>query len=63
MTRATERPLARVLKGYQGVEYVVELTEQFITIRTKGSKRGGPVEKRITPSSLHDLLILRDARK
>jgi len=63
MTRATERPLARLLKGYQGSEYVVELTEQFITVRPKGSRRGGPAEKRITPSSLHDLLILRDARR
>jgi hypothetical protein len=60
MTRATEKPLARLLVGYQGAEYAVELTKGFITIRPKGAKRGGPAEKRITPSSLHDLLILRD---
>ena len=62
MTRATEKPVARLLKGYQGKEYVVELTEQFITVRPKGAKRGGPQEVRITPSSLHDKLILSWAR-
>jgi hypothetical protein len=63
MTRATEKPVARLLKGYQNSEYVVELTEQFITLRPKGSRRGGPSEKRITPSALHDLLVLRDSRR
>lgn len=58
MTRATDKPLARLLKGYKGAEYVVELTEQYITVRPKGAKRGGPQEVRITPSSLHDKLIL-----
>lgn len=58
MTRATEKPVARVLEGYQGALYVVELTTKFITIRPKGAKRGGPQEERITPSQLHDRLIL-----
>jgi hypothetical protein len=58
MTRATEKAVARLLKGYQGAEYVVELTTQLITVRPKGAKRGGPQEVRITPSSLHDKLIL-----
>lgn len=61
MTRATEKPLARLLIGYQGSEYVVELTTRLITIRPKGSRRGGPLEKQITPSSLHDHLLRRDA--
>lgn len=58
MTRASEKPLARVLRGYQGAEYVVELTTGFITVRPKGAKRGGPQEVRISPSSLHDKLLL-----
>lgn len=60
MTRATEKPLARVLVGYQGQEYVVELTTRLITVRPKGSRRGGPAEKQATASWLHDQLCLRD---
>jgi hypothetical protein len=60
MTRANEKPLARVLVGYQGQEYVVELTTRLITVRPKGSKRGGPQEKQATPSWLHDQLVMRD---
>ncbi len=58
MTPATEKPLSRLLVGYQGAEYVVELTRTFITVRPKGSRRGGPAEVRISPSSLHDKLLL-----
>lgn len=57
MTRANERPLARLLTGYQGSEYVVELTTRLITIRPKGARRGGPQEVQITPSLLHDRLM------
>lgn len=60
MIRATEKPVGRYLTGYQGQEYVVELTSRLITVRPKGSKRGGPAEKSITPSKLHDMLVMRD---
>lgn len=60
MTHANDqRPLARILTGYQGQEFVVELTARRITVRPKGARRGGPNERSITPSALLDYLILR----
>lgn len=39
MTRATDaRPTTRVLLGYQGQEYVVELTAKLVRVRLKGSR-------------------------
>jgi hypothetical protein len=46
--------------GYQGAEYVVELHKGMIYVRPKGAKRGGPLDKRITPSALHDKLVAAD---
>jgi len=59
MTRATEKPTARLLVGYQEQEYVVELTRRLIVVRPKGARRGGPQEVQITPSLLHDRLMAR----
>lgn len=62
MTRATnEAPTRRIVRGYHGAEYVVELTESAIIVRPKGSRKGGSAEKSITPSALHDKLMLADA--
>lgn len=59
MTRATDiSPTRRIVTGYQGSEYVVELAAGEIRVRPKGTKRGGPAEVSITPSALHDRLLL-----
>lgn len=64
MTRAKdESPTQRIVKGYQGKEYVVELRSDQIIVRPKGARRGGPAEVTITPSALHDKLILAWARQ
>ena len=62
MTHANdESPTKRIVKGYQGAEYVVELTATRIVVRPKGARRGGPLERSITPSLLHDKLLLADS--
>jgi hypothetical protein len=54
MTRATEEhPTKRMLVGYKGEEYVVELRRTLILVRPKGSRSGGKAEVAITPSALH----------
>jgi hypothetical protein len=59
MTKASnESPTRRVLTGYQGQLYVVELRENLILIRPKGSRTGGSAEVSITPSALHDRLLM-----
>lgn len=64
MTEARdESPTRRIVRGYQGAEYVVELYANRISVRPKGSKRGGPSEKFTTPSSLHDQLVMRDSKR
>lgn len=61
MTRANnEAPTRRIVKGYQGSEYVVELSEGLISVRPKGARKGGPADKQITPSALHDKLVMAD---
>jgi hypothetical protein len=54
-----ESPTRRVVLGYQGAEYVVELRKGLILVRPKGSRRGGSAEVAITPSALHDRLLAR----
>lgn len=58
-----ESPTQRILAGYQGSKYVVELRRDLIVIRPKGSRRGGATEVSITPSALHDKLLLAWSRK
>lgn len=59
MTPASDSsPTRRIVSGYQGALYVVELRAGEIVVRPKGSKRGGPAEVSITPSALHDRLLL-----
>ena len=58
MTHASdESPTRRVVLGYQGAEYVVELRSNLILVRPKGTRRGGSAEVAITPSRLHDRLL------
>ena len=59
MVRArNESPTRRIVVGYQGAEYVVELRASEILIRPKGSRSGGPAEVATTPSAIHDRLLL-----
>jgi hypothetical protein len=58
-----ESPTQRVVNGYQGSKYVVELRSNLIVIRPKGARRGGPTEVSITPSALHDKLLLAWSRR
>lgn len=50
----TDRPTRRMLTSRRdGSVYIVELSEDLITIRPKGSRRGGPAEVAFTPGRLH----------
>ena len=63
MTEARdESPTKRIVTGYKGSKYVVELRSGMILVRPKGSRSGGPQEVQITPSALHDRLLLAWAR-
>lgn len=53
-----DSPTRRIVTGYQGSKYVVELRQDEIVVRPKGARTGGPAEVSITPSALHDKLIL-----
>jgi hypothetical protein len=62
VTRASDlRPTRRVLVGAQGVDYVVELRGNLILCRPKGTRRGGANEVVITPSLLHQRLLIARA--
>lgn len=64
MTRATdERPTRRVLSGYMGADYVVELEARRIVVRPKGTRRGGRSEVAVTPSLLYDMMLMRRAEE
>lgn len=61
MTRASEtRPTVRQLESVLGDTYVVELRRTTITVRPKGSRKGGRSEVSITPGALY--LRLMQAR-
>lgn len=48
-----DRPTRRVLISRRdGTPYVVELWEDLIVIRRKGTRRGGPTEVSFTPGQL-----------
>ena len=64
MTEARdESPTRRVVTGYQGAKYVVELRKSLILVRLKGTRRGGSAEVSITPSALHDRLLFARAQE
>jgi hypothetical protein len=56
-----ESPTRRVVIGYMGAKYVVELRKNLILVRPKGTRRGGGAEVSITPSALHDRLLIARA--
>jgi hypothetical protein len=48
-----DRPTRRVLVSRcDGTKYAVELSEDLIVIRRKGTRRGGPTEVAFTPGQL-----------
>jgi hypothetical protein len=60
MTRAQDtRPTRRLLSGWQGEDFVVELEARRIVVRPKGTRRGGRSEVAVTPSLLYDLMLMR----
>jgi len=49
----SDRPTRRVLISRRdGTRYVVELRDDVIVIRPKGTRRGGPTEVAFTPGQL-----------
>ena len=44
MTRATDKPLRRVVRDAQGREYVAELRADTVSLRPLRSRRGGPAD-------------------
>lgn len=60
MTSANdEHPTQRLVLGYHGAPFIVELSKGRISVRPKGAKKDGPNERSISPSALLDLLVLR----
>lgn len=58
MTRGSDnKPTRRVLATAEG-EFVVELRERTVAIRPKGSRRGGPSEVVVTPTSVYTRALL-----
>jgi hypothetical protein len=59
MTKADEfKPTARLCAGRFGDEFVVEVRRTTITIRPKGTRRGGPAEVEIGVGALHQRLMI-----
>lgn len=59
MTKASEtKPTTRACVGKYGDPYVVEVRATTITIRPKGTRRGGPAEVEVAIGALHQRLLV-----
>lgn len=60
MTRATSKPLRRVVQGQvfgRGLEFVIEVSDRLLVLRPKGTRRGGPAEAVVQWSGLYTRLM------
>jgi hypothetical protein len=58
MTKASnERPTRRLMETKQG-PLVVEIRRDFISIRPKGARTGGPAEVLVTASSIYERALM-----
>jgi hypothetical protein len=64
MTQGSDsKPTRRLLQAYRSdKELVVELGRSRITIRPKGTRRGGKAEVSIAASALYDRLLIGGMR-
>lgn len=53
MTRATDKPLRRIVRDSQGREYVAELRADTVSLRPLRSRRGGPADVTVGWGSLY----------
>jgi hypothetical protein len=66
MTKGSDvRPTRRMMAGFRGDHYAVELRSKVVIIRPKGARRGGPAEVTVTPGAMYvrAMMAQAEARK
>jgi hypothetical protein len=56
-TRATSKPLVRIVKTRYDGDLVAEVTEDSITLRPPRTRKGGPAEVRLTWGAMYQRLM------